>query len=86
MCIRDRVKMTTEKSKRTKIIIKGMSCDHCARSIQRALTESSGIESAEVDYKKGEAIVTGPDFDRDALKSAVESLGYSVVGFEGPTD
>lgn len=80
------VKMTTEKSKRTKIIIKGMSCDHCARSIQRALTESSGIESAEVDYKKGEAIVTGPDFDRDALKSAVESLGYSVVGFEGPTD
>jgi copper chaperone CopZ len=48
--------------------------------------ECSGVESAEVDYKKGIAIVTGSELDRDALKSAVESLGYSVVGFEEPTD
>lgn len=80
------VKMATDKSKRLKIIIKGMSCDHCARSIQRSLMESAGIESAEVDYKKGFAVVTGSNFNRDALKGAVEALGYSVVGFEEPAD
>jgi len=78
--------MTTEKSKRTRIVIKGMSCNHCARSIQRALMECAGVESAEVDYRKGTAIVTGSGLDRDALKGAVESLGYSVIGFEEPAD
>lgn len=80
------IKPATEKSKGMRIIIKGMSCDHCARSIQRALIESAGVESAEVDYRKGVAIVTGSDFDREALRSAVESLGYSVAGFEEPVD
>jgi uncharacterized membrane protein YraQ (UPF0718 family)/copper chaperone CopZ len=78
--------MTTDRSKKMKILITGMSCNHCARSIQRALTESAGVESAEVDYRKGVAVVTGSEFDREALKNAVESLGYSVVGFEEPKD
>lgn len=78
------VEMKADTSKRTKILIQGMSCDHCARSIQRALKEIAGVESAGVDYRKGVAIVTGPEFDREALKDAVESLGYKVLGFEEP--
>ena len=80
------IEVTVKRSKGTRIVINGMSCDHCARSIRRALIESAGVESASVDYKKGVAVVTGSDFDRDALKSAVESLGYSVTGFEEPAD
>ena len=71
---------------RTRIVIRGMSCDHCARSIQRALVETAGVESAVVDHRKGIAVVTGADLDRDALKGAVESLGYTVLGFEEPAD
>jgi len=80
------IEMKTEGTKRARILITGMRCDHCARSIQRALAESPGVESAEVDYRKGFAVVTGAESDREALKSAVESLGYSVAGFEEPTD
>jgi copper chaperone CopZ len=80
------VRVTTERSNRMKIRIQGMSCDHCARSIQRALMESAGVESAVVDYRKGIAVVTGSGFDRDVLKGAVESLGYKVLGFEEPPD
>ncbi len=77
---------TETRTEGTKILIKGMSCDHCARSIQRALMESAGVKSAEVDFKRGFAVVTGAEFDREALRSAVESLGYDVVGFEEPID
>ena len=80
------IEVKTEGKKRIKIIITGMSCDHCARSIQRALMESAGVESAEVDHKRGFAVVTGAEFDREALKGAVESLGYNVTGFEEPVD
>ena len=80
------IETAAEGTKRTKILITGMSCDHCARSVQRALMESAGVESAEVDHKRGFPVVTGVEFDREALKSAVESLGYSVSGFEEPTD
>jgi uncharacterized membrane protein YraQ (UPF0718 family)/copper chaperone CopZ len=80
------IKPATDRSKGIRIIIKGMSCDHCARSIQRALIESEGVESAEVDHRKGTAHVTGSDLDREVLGRAVESLGYSVTGFEEPAD
>ncbi len=76
------VDVTAEANDRTRIIIQGMSCDHCARSIQRALMETAGVESAVVDHRKGIAVVTGADLDREALKGAVESLGYKVLGFE----
>ena len=80
------IETTADKTHRTRIVIRGMSCDHCARSIQRALAETAGVESAVVDHRKGIAVVTGADLDRDALKGAVESLGYTVLGFEEPAD
>jgi len=74
------------RSKKTKIRISGMSCGHCAGSVQRVLMEIGGVESAEVDYRKGYALVAGAGFDREALRSAVESLGYGVSGFEEQTE
>jgi uncharacterized membrane protein YraQ (UPF0718 family)/copper chaperone CopZ len=65
------------------ISIEGMSCDHCARSIRRAILESAGVTAAEVDFKKGKAVVTGAEFDVDELKKAIESLGYTVSGVSG---
>jgi len=67
---------------RIRITIRGMTCDHCARSIQRALMESPGVESAVVDFKKGEAVVTGRDLDAAAFRRAIEELGYSYAGSE----
>lgn len=78
--------MAASGSKKLRIIITGMSCGHCAQSIRRALTEMAGVESAVVDHRKGIAIVTGTEFDRETLKRTVESLGYNVVRFEEPED
>jgi hypothetical protein len=60
--------------------IQGMTCNHCALAVQRALAESPGVRSAEVDLKKGEATVSGAELDAAELARAIESLGYKVVG------
>jgi len=55
-----------------------MTCAHCADTVRRALLESPGVSSAEVDLKRGEAIVAGSGFDEARLAKTVESLGYKV--------
>jgi uncharacterized membrane protein YraQ (UPF0718 family)/copper chaperone CopZ len=69
-------------ARRITIAIKGMSCEHCARSIRRALLEGAGVKGAAVDFKKGSAIVTGDGFDVKQLEAVIESLGYSVTGVD----
>ncbi len=76
------VAMDGSDGNRIKIEISGMSCEHCARSIRRALLESAGVKSAAVDFKKGRAILTGDGFDVKQLEASIESLGYSVTGVE----
>jgi len=58
--------------------ISGMTCNHCAMSVQRALRECSGVSSVDVDLRHGTADVTGTDFDLGSLSNAVEGLGYKV--------
>ena len=60
------------------INIQGMHCTHCVESVTRALGECSGVESADVDLRDGRAVVHGHDFDVEALRRAVEELGYSA--------
>ncbi|CAN5754742.1 heavy metal translocating P-type ATPase [soil metagenome] len=60
--------------------IAGMNCDHCARTVRKALEGVAGVRSATVDLTAGRAEVrTVPGWvDPGALRSAVESAGYSV--------
>jgi copper chaperone CopZ len=63
-----------------RIAIEGMTCNHCANAVRRALLESAGVASAEVDLKRGEAVAAGSGFDDAQLTRAIESLGYRVKG------
>jgi len=75
-----------DEKKAAKISIQGMHCTHCAESVARALEECAGVEWADVDLKDGKAVVHGQDFDVDALRRAVEELGYSAHAADGPKD
>lgn len=68
--------------RKVKITIGGMTCEHCARSIHRAVVEVTGVESAEVDFKKGTAVVAGKEFDIARVSGAIEELGYKFIGSE----
>jgi copper chaperone CopZ len=64
---------------RHELIIEGMGCDHCVRSVEKALRAIDGVEK--VDVELGKAVVqtrAGADL-LGALRQAVASEGYTVA-------
>jgi len=60
------------------LVIGGMTCSHCADSVRRALLETAGVESADVDLPAGRARVIGVALASEDLLQAVRSLGYDA--------
>lgn len=61
------------------LIIKGMTCRHCAQTVRAALLASPGVRRAEVDHQRGRAVLTGERIDLAAARAAVERAGYEVM-------
>ena len=61
--------------------IEGMRCKGCAMGTQGALEKVAGVESAKVSFPDKQAVVVCADaVDEGALRAAVESAGFKVVG------
>ena len=63
--------------------IKGMTCDHCAQSIEKAVTKHQGIIEKEVSYPKAAGrFVFDPDIiTPEEIKNTINDTGhYQVVG------
>lgn len=59
--------------------IEGMTCDHCAQKITKALGEIKGIEKVTVPgWQWGKAIVIASGVDDETLINAVEAAGYKA--------
>lgn len=67
--------MTTET-----IVVKGMTCDGCVKSVTNALQRVPGVEAAEVDLAGERATVQFDDSKTNAaaLREAVEDAGYDT--------
>jgi len=65
--------------------VTGMTCSHCAANVTRALEGAPGVASARVDLGGGTAHIAGEALEADALRRAVEALGYGVGGVEPET-
>lgn len=68
-----------------KLRIGGMTCISCQNKIEKKLSNTAGIEKAEVSYNAGTALVT---FDTDiisyqSITGIIENLGYSVITDQG---
>jgi len=61
---------------KTVLKVEGMTCSHCAGSVQQALSEQSGVTHVQVDLNSGTATVLGRGFSLNSLLQAVESAGY----------
>lgn len=74
--------MLFNKNEQKVIKIEGMSCAHCAKRATDALCAIDGV-SAKVNLSDKSAVVTlSKEVANDALKSAVENAGYTVVSIE----
>ncbi len=62
------------------LTVKGMTCNNCARSVERKLASTPGVTKATVDLQAEQARV---EYDKDLVKpevlaNAVRQLGYEV--------
>ncbi len=60
------------------IKIKGMSCQHCVASTQKALEALPGVSGVSVDLEAGEAKYEG-DIDKALVTAAIEEIGFEAV-------
>lgn len=59
------------------INVKGMSCNHCKSSVERAVSAIDGVKSAEVDLASGNVVIHG-DADKGTIIKSIENLGFTV--------
>lgn len=67
---------------KTELTVTGMTCGHCQKAVQQALTQVPGVQQAEVDLARGLATVTG-SADLSALIAAVTEEGYAAAPAHG---
>lgn len=62
------------------INVQGMTCGHCKMSVENALNELEGVQTAEVNLDAGNVAVTYDDskVNTEAMKEAIEDQGYDV--------
>jgi uncharacterized protein len=64
-----------------RLSITGMTCEHCAGAVRKALLGCAGVQSANVNHRGGSATVVGDEgFDSARLAEAVRQAGYNVAG------
>ncbi len=61
-----------------RIKITGMTCNHCAMAVQRALVGCHGVKAASVHLHSSTAEIVGSDWKFEDLKQAVDELGYEA--------
>jgi copper chaperone CopZ len=61
----------------TTLQIDGMTCQHCVRSVTKALQDVAGVDNVSVDLGAGRARIEGAA-DPASLLRAVESEGYDA--------
>ena len=66
-----------------KVLIEGMSCGNCANHVTEALSGLSGVSKVEVKLEEKFALIEAENtLAEDTIKSAIEEVGYEVVGIE----
>ena len=58
--------------------VKGMTCDHCVRSVSEEVAEVPGVEAVDVNLETGRVTVAG-EFSDEAVVAAVEEAGYEAA-------
>lgn len=67
--------------KETVITVQGMTCDHCKRSVTRALMALEGVSAVEVDLQTKQVVVKhDAAAGLAAMVQAVEGIGFQAAG------
>ena len=73
---RSKANINSKNTMKQTFVIKGMSCNHCRMSAEKAILSVKGVTSASVDLGSKQAVVEGDFLPEDVCK-AVEETGFS---------
>ena len=73
---RSKANINSKNTMKQTFVIKGMSCNHCRMSAEKAILSVKGVTSASVDLGSKQAVVEG-DFSPEDVFKAVEETGFS---------
>lgn len=62
----------------TTLKVTGMTCNHCVMAVTKALGAVPGVEAADVNLEKAQAVVKG-SADAQALIAAVKDEGFDAA-------
>ncbi|MFO7881140.1 MAG: cation transporter [Kosmotogaceae bacterium] len=67
-----------------RIYVKGMSCEHCKKRVEKALESIPEIKEVSVNLNKGTANVktVNNNVDKGIIKNRIEETGYKFGGIE----
>jgi copper chaperone len=69
-------KIAAEEVAMESINIKGMSCQHCVRSVEKALAALPGVSQIEVSLEEGQVRYLGSGVDREQVREAIRNIGF----------
>lgn len=61
------------------LIVEGMSCGHCKKSVEESLGKLDGINSVEVNLDTKEVLVKGDNIDEKAIETTIDNIGFDLV-------
>jgi len=66
---------------KTTLKIQGMTCNHCVMRVTKALKAIPGVQDAQVDLQKAEAMVSYDEaqVNQSEFSAAVGNVGYKVI-------
>ena len=68
--------------RKIKIQVKGMTCQHCVRAVEQALSALDGITAVQVDLEKGLVELTCDEnrCDLSRIEAVIKEEGYEFAG------
>jgi len=62
------------------IKVDGMTCQHCASNVRRAIEGVCRADSVNINLETGRVEITGVGCEMEKVRQAIEEMGYKVVG------
>ncbi len=64
---------------KVEIIVKGMTCEHCVRRVEKAILSTGKARNVQVDLTTGKVVFEKEDdLSLDEVKNNIEMFGYKV--------
>lgn len=75
--------MKGENKMKKKILVEGMKCENCAKHVKEALTNVEGVTDVDINLSDKYVLLdTAADVSDEAIKNAINTEKYNVIGIE----